>query len=166
MRGIGTHFVAYIPAWTGCPCEFGEVGPFFADVYTPTFASNIVDKVENISGVEDAAPYLMFRVENLTIAGIDVDSLATRTTAVSPETLVTGSFLTNSYSDGVLVNEAVAEVLNLDVGDVILLTQDANVALPVMIEDVEKFKGLYGTYKGNKAIQIVGETARSSDDAE
>jgi len=117
LRGIGTHFVAYIPASTGCPCEFGDVGPFFADVYTPTFSSNIVDKVENLSGVEDAAPYLMFRVDNYTIAGIDVDSLATRTTAVSPETLVAGTFLTNSSLDGVLVNEAIAEVLNLKVGD-------------------------------------------------
>jgi hypothetical protein len=45
LNRIGTHFVVYIPASRTCPCQFGEVGPFFKDTYTPTFNSSIVETV-------------------------------------------------------------------------------------------------------------------------
>jgi len=117
LRGIGTHFVAYIPASTVCPCVFRESGPFFKDVYTPTFNSNIVEKIEDLPGVEDAAPYLMFKLDNLTISGIEVGALATEATAVSPATVVAGKFLEEDDQDGVMLDEVFADLLNLDVGD-------------------------------------------------
>ena len=93
LRGIGTHFVVYIPASTVCPCEFREVGPFFKDVYTPTFNLSLVETINGLSGVEIAAPYLMFRLDNLTIGGIAVNQLATQTTTVSPDEVVKGGYL-------------------------------------------------------------------------
>lgn len=57
---------------------------------------------------------------------------------------------------------SVEEILNLKKDDVLILDQDANVPLPIMIEDVDKFKGVYGSYKGRKAIQIVGDTPSNS----
>jgi len=56
----------------------------------------------------------------------------------------------------------VGEVLDLEKDDIILLDQDANVPLPVLVEDVPKFKGIYGAYKGRKAIQVVGEEKSST----
>ena len=68
LSGIGTHFAVYIPASKVCPnCEYIEVGPFFRDVYTPTFNSSLVETIRGLPGVEDAAPCLIFRLDNLTI---------------------------------------------------------------------------------------------------
>ena len=120
LRGIGTHFAAYIPASASCPCEFMEVGPFFKDVYTPTYPSNIVEIVEKLPGVEDAAPYLMFKLENLTIGGIEVSALATHTTAVSPVNVVEGKYLETDDKNAVMLDEVFANLLNLNVGDEIM----------------------------------------------
>ena len=80
LNRIGTHFVVYIPASKNCPCQFGEVGPFFKDTYTPTFNLSIVETVKALPGVADAAPCLMFRLDNLTLCGVNFDSLATEKT--------------------------------------------------------------------------------------
>ena len=46
------------------------------------------------------------------------------------------------------------ELLKLNVGDVIQLNRFAGDVLDIKIEGVNKFKGLPGQYKGNKATQI------------
>jgi putative ABC transport system permease protein len=120
LRGIGTHFLVYIPASKTCPCQYGEVGPFFKEVYTPTFNLSLVDEIENLEGIDDAAGCLMFKVENFTICGIQVGSLAAETNAVAPTDVVRGSYLEADDSDAVLVDEVLAEVLDLDVGDKLL----------------------------------------------
>jgi putative ABC transport system permease protein len=117
LRGIGTHFAVYIPASKSCPCQFGEVGPFFKDVYTPTFNSSVVDSIKDLTGVADASPCLMFRLENLTIMGVDFDSLATQTTVVAPDEVVKGNFGKMKDLNGVLIDRIFAEVTNLEVGD-------------------------------------------------
>ena len=115
LRGIGTHFVVYIPGSTVCPCEIREVGPFFNDVYTPTFNLSLVETIEGLSGVEDAAPYLMFKLDNLTIGGIAVGQLATQTTTVSTEEVVKGRYLEADDINGLMLDEVFASLLNLDV---------------------------------------------------
>ena len=117
LRGIGTHFAVYIPASKNCPCQFGEIGPFFKDVYTPTFNSSIIDTIRDLPGVADASPCLMFRLENLTIMGVDFDSWATETTVVAPEEVVNGNFGNMEELNGVLIDLVFADVSNLNVGD-------------------------------------------------
>jgi putative ABC transport system permease protein len=117
LRGIGTHFLVYIPASKTCPCQYGEVGPFFKEVYTPTFNLSLVDEIKNLKGIDDAAGCLMFKVENFTICGIQVGSLATETNTVAPTDVVKGSYLKADDSDAVLLDEVLAEVLDLDVDD-------------------------------------------------
>ena len=117
LRGIGTHFAVYIPASKKCPCQFAEVGPFFKDVYTPTFNSSIIDTIKDLPGVADASPCLMFRFENLTIMGVDFDSWATETTVVAPEEVVNGNFGNMEELNGVLIDLVFADVSNLNVGD-------------------------------------------------
>jgi putative ABC transport system permease protein len=117
LNRIGTHFVVYIPASKTCPCQFGEVGPFFKDTYTPTFNLSIVETIKALPGVADAAPCLMFRVDNLTICGVNFDSLATETNAVSSKMLVEGNYSGVYDPDAVLVDSVFADIAELDVGD-------------------------------------------------
>ena len=119
LRGIGTHFMVFIPATIECPCEFLDVGPIIKEVYTETFDMGIVEEIRNLPGVEDTAPYLMFMLGNLTIGGIDVDRLATKTTAVSPEEVMKGRYLEADDDGAVLLDEVFAGLMNLYVGDTI-----------------------------------------------
>jgi len=117
LNRIGTHFVVYIPASKTCPCQFGEVGPYFKDTYTPTFNFSIVETVKALPGVADAAPCLMFRLENLTICGVNFDSLATETNVVSSKMIVEGSYPRVYNSGAVLVDSVFADLAELKVGD-------------------------------------------------
>src|SRR4030067_2038882 len=118
LNGIGTHFAVYIPSSKACPhCEYIEVGPFFKDVYTPTFNSSLVETIKRLPGVEDAAPYLMFKLDNLTIGGIVVNSFATETNTVAPDEVVKGRYLEADDLNGVMLDEVFADLMKLDVGD-------------------------------------------------
>lgn len=117
LRGIGTHFATYIPSTKVCPCKYAEVGPFFRDVYTPTFNLSVVQTIKNLPGVLDAAPCLSFRLDNLTISGIDFDALATQTTIVGPDELVKGDFPSSNDQSGVVLDAPFSTVSKLDVGD-------------------------------------------------
>lgn len=48
----------------------------------------------------------------------------------------------------------VADLVKLEVGDIIQLDTDATVPLDVLVEGIPKFKGLPGLLKGNRAIKI------------
>ena len=117
LERIGTHFVVYIPVSTGCPCELIETGAFFKGVYTATFNSTLVESIKELPGVEDAAPYLMYRLDNLTIGGIEVNALATKTDAVSPVDIVEGRYLLTNDSNGVILDKVFADLMKLNVGD-------------------------------------------------
>jgi flagellar motor switch protein FliM len=49
------------------------------------------------------------------------------------------------------------QLLNLEIGDIILLDTDTEELLEAEVEGVKKFYGLPGTVKGNKAFQVVRE---------
>jgi len=49
------------------------------------------------------------------------------------------------------------QLLNLDIGDILLLDTDTEELLEAEIEGVKKFYGLPGTVKGSKAFQVVRE---------
>ncbi len=117
LEGIGTHFAVYIPALQGCPCQFGEVGPFFKNTYTPTFNASLVETIRSLPGVADAAPCLMFKLDNLTICGIEVNDLATNTTTVAPDEVTQGRYLETNDSNGVMLNQVFADTSKLNVGD-------------------------------------------------
>lgn len=82
------------------------------------------------------------------------------------DTFVADKEWTNSFNESLRqasVNMAVelgrtelngGEIINLKKGDVIRLNQYSSDGLDVYVEDVLKFKGYPGTYKGNRAIEI------------
>jgi flagellar motor switch protein FliM len=47
-----------------------------------------------------------------------------------------------------------SELMDLKIGDVIPLNQDATGELDVQVEDVNKYKGFYGIHHGTVALQI------------
>jgi len=119
LEGVGTHFTVFIPTTIESPSQFLAVGPFFKGVYTETFDTSVVEAIKDLPGVEDAAPYLMVRLGNLTIGGIDIYRLATETTAVSPRDVVEGRYLEADDYDAVLLDQLFAGFMRLDVGDTI-----------------------------------------------
>ena len=44
--------------------------------------------------------------------------------------------------------------MNLNVGDIIPLTQDADGELELLMEGIGKFKCLFGVSRGNRAVQV------------
>ncbi|MFN8369088.1 MAG: flagellar motor switch protein FliM [Bacteriovoracaceae bacterium] len=48
----------------------------------------------------------------------------------------------------------IGDLVNLEIGDILPLNQEASGDIPVAIEGVEKYRGLMGVHKGNKAVQI------------
>ena len=54
----------------------------------------------------------------------------------------------------------VGDLVNLSVGDIIPLTQDADGELELMVEGVPKYKCFFGVSRGNRAVQVT----RTSDD--
>lgn len=117
LNRIGTHFVVYIPASKVCPCQFGEVGPFFKNVYTPTFNASIIETVKSLPGVADAAPCLMFRLDDLTICGVNFDSFATQTNVVSSAMIVDGNYSRIYDENAVLVDSVFANLSEIEVND-------------------------------------------------
>ncbi|MBU6375378.1 MAG: flagellar motor switch protein FliM [Bdellovibrionales bacterium] len=49
---------------------------------------------------------------------------------------------------------SVGDLVNLNVGDVIPLSQDADGELTVTVEGVDKYKCLFGVSRGNRAVQV------------
>lgn len=117
LSEIGTHFMVYVPATTECPCEFLPVGPFIKQVYTETFDYEIVQEIKAMSGVKDAAPYLTFLLNNLTIGGIQVSSLATSTNVVAPEEVLEGRYLEPNDFDSILLDQVFASLMDIRVDD-------------------------------------------------
>jgi ABC-type antimicrobial peptide transport system permease subunit len=118
LNGIGTHFAVYIPASKTCPnCESIEVGPFFKNAYTTTFNSSFVEEISRLPGVEDASPYLMFRLDTLMIGGIEINDLATETTVVAPDEVVSGRYFRGDDFGNVMLDKVYADLMNLNVGD-------------------------------------------------
>lgn len=55
------------------------------------------------------------------------------------------------------------ELMALKVGDVIPLDQDANGEFDILVQEVKKFKGLYGVYHGSVAMQITKPIIKETD---
>mgnify|MGYP003394220947 CR=1 FL=1 len=51
-------------------------------------------------------------------------------------------------------NLTVGDLVNLNIGDVIPLTQDADGELDLLVEGISRFKCLFGVSRGNRAIQV------------
>ena len=53
----------------------------------------------------------------------------------------------------------VGDLVNLNVGDIIPLTQDADGELNILVEGASKYKCLFGVSRGNRAVQVTKPVA-------
>lgn len=143
-------------------CSFGrtEVNPQFVGIVPPTdvvIASTFDVELENATGtISMVIPYATIEpIKQKLSTGFQVESDQTDKhlwTAIIKEQLL------ETLVD-IRVNLGETEILMKDmmemkVGDVIPLSQDAQGELDIQIENVKKFKGFYGNHHGTVALQI------------
>ncbi|MCW4021943.1 MAG: FtsX-like permease family protein [Candidatus Bathyarchaeota archaeon] len=159
LNQIGTHFVVYTPESIICPCHLAiDIGPFFKSAYTYTFDSDLVEKVSTLAGVLDAAPCLMFRLDNLTICGVDYDSLATQTNVVNAKTLVVGNYSKVNDSGAVLIDSVYAGVTGLTVGDSLNAFDQTFTVVGIVNPSVySKPAGIASMYAPLDVVQEIGK---------
>lgn len=90
LKGTGTHFIVYIPSDGACcvSCDIDgnpSGGSLFAEgVYTMMLNSDLISNIKKIDGVQDAAPYLLYKIfdenykSDISLGGIDTASVATK----------------------------------------------------------------------------------------
>jgi putative ABC transport system permease protein len=144
LERVGTHLAAYVPdpAYNASK----GFGPIADGKYTSLMRKDVLRQVRSIPGVADVAPYLLFHEDSVlhpccenpktverhlvgvlplrigasrTIGGLDLDHLATATTVCGPDEIIRGRYLTPRDDTSVVVEEAYAVAMGLDVGDTI-----------------------------------------------
>lgn len=143
-------------------CSFGrtEVNPQFVGIVPPTdvvIASTFDVELENATGtISMVIPYSTIEpIKQKLQTGFQIESDQTDKklwTAIIKEQLM-------ETSVEVRVNLGETEIqlkdlMQLRVGDVIPLTQDATGELNIQIENVPKYKGYYGNHHGTVAVQV------------
>lgn len=144
----------------GCSFVRTEVNPQFVGIVPPTdvvIASTFDVELENATGtISIVVPYSTIEpIKQKLQTGFQVESDQTDKklwTAIIKEQLM-------ETAVEVKVNLGETEIrlkdlMELKVGDVIPLTQDATGELNVQIENVTKFKGYYGNHHGTVAVQV------------
>jgi flagellar motor switch protein FliM len=144
----------------GCSFVRTEVNPQFVGIVPPTdvvIASTFDVELENATGtISMVIPYSTIEpIKQKLSTGFQVESDQTDKklwTAIIKEQLMDTKLdvKVNLGENEILLKE----LMELKVGDVIPLTQDATGELNVAIEGVPKFKGYYGNHHGTVAVQV------------
>lgn len=143
-------------------CSFvrTEVNPQFVGIVPPTdvvIASAFDVELENANGtITLVIPYSTIEpIKQKLSSGFQVESDQTDkklwTSIIRDQLLDTSVDLKVNLGHTEIQLE---DLMNLKEGDVISLDQDATGEFDVLVEDVKKYKGLYGIYHGSIAMQI------------
>jgi flagellar motor switch protein FliM len=136
-----------------------EVNPQFVGVVPPSeviISTTFEVELENASGtIALVIPYSTIEpIKNKLNASFQTESdrVDKEWTAKMEEHLhnVEANVLVNLGAASITVGDLV----NLNVGDIIPLKQDADGELEMLVEGVPKFKCFFGVSRGNKAIQV------------
>lgn len=146
-----------------------EVNPQFIGVVPQSdviVATTFEVELENASGIITLViPYASLEPIkgklSATFQGEQLEAESNWTTRIKKQLLSTEAIVKVNLGDARVTLE---EVLNLDKDDIIILGQDSNAPLPVLVEEVAKYRAIYGAYKGRKAIQIAGVEEQIQDD--
>jgi flagellar motor switch protein FliM len=141
-----------------------EVNPQFVGVVPPSdviISTTFEVELENASGtIALVIPYSTIEpIKNKLNATFQTES-----DRVDKEWMAKMERHLHDVEANVLVNLGAADItvgdlVNLTVGDIIPLKQDADGELDVLVEGVSKFKCFFGVSRGNRAIQV----SRSTD---
>ncbi len=144
----------------GCSFVRTEQNPQFVGIVPPTdvvIASTFDVELENATGtISMVVPYATIEpIKQKLSSGFQVESDQTDKklwTAIIKEQL-----METALDIKVNLGETqikLSDLMELKVGDVIPLTQDATGELDIQVEEVKKFKGYYGNHHGTVAVQI------------
>ncbi len=152
-------------------CSFvrTEVNPQFVGIVPPTdvvIASAFDVELENANGtITLVIPYSTIEpIKQKLSTGFQVESDQTDkklwTSIIKDQLLDTElDVKVNLGQSEISLNE----LMNLKVGDVIPLDQDANGEFDILVQEVKKYKGLYGVYHGSVAMQITKPIIKEKD---
>ena len=150
----------------GCSFQRTEINPQFVGIVPPTdvvIASTFDVELENITGtVSIIIPYATIEpIKQKLSTGFQVESDQTDkrlwTAVIKEQLLKTNLEVKVNLGESQITLE---ELMNLKIGDVIPLTQDATGELDIQIEHVKKFKGYYGIHHGTAAVQVTREVEK------
>ncbi|MBX2987606.1 MAG: flagellar motor switch protein FliM [Bdellovibrionaceae bacterium] len=144
----------------GCSFVRTEVNPQFVGIVPPTdvvIASTFDVELENATGtISMVIPYSTIEpIKQKLSTGFQVESDQTDkklwTAIIKEQLMETTVEVRVNLGENFIKLE---DLMELKVGDVIPLTQDATGELNVQIENVPKFKGYYGNHHGTVAVQV------------
>lgn len=144
----------------GCSFVRTEQNPQFVGIVPPTdvvIASTFDVELENATGtISMVVPYSTIEpIKQKLSSGFQIESDQTDKklwTAIIKEQLMDTSLDIKVHLGETEIR--LSDLMELKVGDVIPLTQDATGELDIQIESVKKFKGYYGNHHGTVAVQI------------
>jgi ABC-type lipoprotein release transport system permease subunit len=127
LKSTGTHFIAYIPTDENCCISNkADVAVFAEGVNAMMMDNSLLRTIKNVEGVRDAAPCLLFKMyhenfkSDVSLAGIDTNSIATKSNACAKTSLIAGKFLSGN-PDEIVAEQSFAVARNLHVGDTLNL---------------------------------------------
>jgi flagellar motor switch protein FliM len=144
----------------GCSFVRTEVNPQFVGIVPPTdvvIASTFDVELENATGtISMVIPYATIEpIKQKLQTGFQVESDQTDkhlwTSIIKEQLMETTVELKVNLGE---THIQLKDLMELKVGDVIPLTQDATGELNVQVEQVSKFKGYYGNHHGTVAVQV------------
>ncbi|MCC7403924.1 MAG: flagellar motor switch protein FliM [Bdellovibrionales bacterium] len=149
-------------------CSFvrTEINPQFVGIVPPTdivIASTFDVELENANGtITLVIPYATIEpIKQKLSTGFQVES--DQTDKKMWTKTITDQLLGTKVEVKVNLGESsitLQDLMDLKVGDVIPLDQDATGELDVQIEQVKKFKGYYGIHHGTVAVQVTRQTKK------
>jgi flagellar motor switch protein FliM len=144
----------------GCSFIRTEVNPQFVGIVPPTdvvIASTFDVELENANGtITLVVPYSTIEpVKQKLSTGFQIESDQTDkklwTEIIKQQLIDTSVDIKVNLGESSITLE---ELMNLKVGDVIPLDQDATGEFDVQVEQVKKFRGYYGIHHGTAAVQV------------
>ncbi len=152
-------------------CSFvrTEVNPQFVGIVPPTdvvIASAFDVELENANGtITLVIPYSTIEpIKQKLSTGFQVESDQTDkklwTSIIRDQLLDTELEVKVNLGHSEI---SLKELMSLKEGDVIPLDQDANGEFDILVQEVKKYKGLYGVYHGSVAMQITKPIIKETD---
>lgn len=143
-----------------CSFQRTEINPQFVGIIPPTdvvIASTFEIELENISGtISIVMPYATIEpIKQKLSTGFQVES--DQTDKKLWTSIIRDQLLETDVDIKVNLGETeikLKDLMNLQIGDVIPLTQDSSGELDIQVEQVKKFKGYYGIHHGTVAVQV------------
>ena len=137
-----------------------ETNPQFVGIVPPTdviIATTFEVELENANGVITLViPYSTVEpIKNILSTGFQHDRQVSDNTMWATRMI---RHIEDTFGNAIVklgeTSVTVGDVLSMKVGDILPLNQDASGELDVEVEGVVKFRGLFGTSRGARAVQI------------